>query len=133
VDKLTKIARSDNMRKIRHKDTAPELAVRRIVTSLGYRYRLHVKDLPGKPDLVFRRRRLAIFVHGCFWHMHRGCREGRIPGSRVGYWRPKIEANVKRDQQHFDALVELGWRVLILWECEIEGSDITARLEHFLA
>jgi DNA mismatch endonuclease, patch repair protein len=120
------------MRKIRHKDTKPEIVVRKLVTKLGYRYRLHVKDLPGKPDIVIRRLKRAIFVHGCFWHLHDACREGRIPGSRTGYWAPKLLRNVQRDQAHLEQLEKSGWRVLVIWECELVDSELVNRLSAFL-
>src|SRR5258708_5256748 len=91
---------------------APEMVVRQMVTKLGYRYRLHVTALPGTPDIVFRRRKCAIFVHGCFWHQHDNCREGRIPHSRTDYWAPKLRKNVERDLAHMRALIEAGWRVM---------------------
>lgn len=118
ADKLTPARRSANMRAIRSKDMKPELLVRKLVHSLGYRFRLHRKDLPGKPDLVFLGRRKVIFVHGCFWHQHAGCREGRIPGSNQDYWRPKLERNQQRDRLHIENLQQLGWQVMIIWECE---------------
>src|SRR4051812_304316 len=98
------------MKQIRHKNTKPELIVRRIVTRLGYRYRLHDKSLPGKPDLTIRRLKRVIFVHGCFWHQHSGCREGRIPNSRTEYWQPKLRRNVERDQAHSGELLAAGWQ-----------------------
>jgi len=97
MDKLTAERRSANMRAIRSKGTKPEMRVRRLIHTLGYRYRLHRKDLPGKPDLVFPGRRCVIFVHGCFWHQHAGCREGRPPRSNSGYWTPKLSRTVERD------------------------------------
>lgn len=97
--------RSENMRRIRSKDTAPEMAVRSLAHRLGYRYRLHRKDIPGKPDLVFPGRRKVIFIHGCFWHQHPGCREGRPPKSNTAYWLPKLERNMERDK---DALARLA-------------------------
>jgi DNA mismatch endonuclease (patch repair protein) len=108
-----------NMSRIRSRDTKPELWVRRLIHSAGYRYRLHVKDLPGKPDLVFPARNAVIFVHGCFWHSHGACREGRIPDSNQSYWGPKLARNVERDAQHVALLKAHGWRVLTIWECEI--------------
>jgi DNA mismatch endonuclease (patch repair protein) len=121
------------MRRIRSKDTTPELVVRRLVTKLGYRYRLHVKDLPGKPDLTFRGRKRVIFIHGCFWHQHANCRDGRIPGSRPEYWVPKLQRNVERDAGHANALRELGWDVLIVWECETADPSLPQRIDEFLS
>jgi DNA mismatch endonuclease (patch repair protein) len=120
------------MRKIRHKNTKPEMFVRKLVTKLGYRYRLHVKDLPGKPDLVIRRLKRAIFVHGCFWHLHADCREGRIPSSRTGYWAPKLLRNVERDKAHLETLEKIGWRVLVIWECELADNNLSNRIDAFL-
>jgi DNA mismatch endonuclease (patch repair protein) len=126
MDKLTRGLRSHNMGRIGSKDTRPEMLVRRLVHALGYRYRLHVKELPGKPDLVFRSRKKVIFVHGCFWHQHKGCREGRVPSSSESYWAPKLARNVERDGEHLRSLKRLGWKVLVLWECQL---DSVARLE----
>ena len=108
------------MSRIGAKDTKPEMIVRRIVHGMGYRYRLHRKDLPGKPDLVFGPRRAVIFVHGCFWHQHPEpeCKIARIPKSRLEYWRPKLARNVERDLEHLNALEADGWRVMTVWECE---------------
>ncbi len=123
TDKLTPVRRSANMARIRSKNMKPELAVRRMIHQMGYRYRLHRKDLPGKPDMVFPSRKAVIFVHGCFWHLHPGCREGRIPSSRRDYWEPKLLGNVRRDQEVVKKLIESGWRVLIVWECEVQRSE----------
>lgn len=112
------------MRRIRSKDTSPELVLRRLIHGLGYRFRLHRKDLPGRPDLVFAKRRKIVFVHGCFWHQHPDCREGRIPGSRLDYWAPKLIKNQIRDAANRVLLEEQGWKVLIIWECEL--TDISA-------
>lgn len=134
MDKLSQQRRSENMRQIRSKDTAPELTLRRMVHAMGYRFRLHRKDLPGKPDLVFPGRRKIIFLHGCFWHQHKGCREGRLPGTRQEYWAPKLARNIERDALSEAALKSAGWDVLTLWECEVE-KDIPAvskQLRHFL-
>jgi DNA mismatch endonuclease (patch repair protein) len=106
--------------------------VRRLVTKLGYRYRLHTKDLPGKPDLVFRSRKRAIFVHGCFWHLHSECREGRVPNTKAGYWAPKLLRNVERDKLHLEKLEEDGWRVMVIWECELADATLTDRISTFL-
>ena len=115
--------RSELMAGIRGHDTAPELAVRRIAHRMGLRFRLHRKGLPGRPDLVFPKHRLAVFVHGCFWHHHRGCPFAHVPKSRTAYWREKFEANAARDKRNEDDLSVLGWRVLVLWECEVKDED----------
>jgi len=106
------------MRSIRQKGTAPEMVVRRIAHAIGARYRLHHKDLPGRPDLVFPSRRLCIFVHGCFWHRHPGCRLASSPGSNVEFWQEKFARNVERDARKENELRAAGWRVEIVWECE---------------
>lgn len=132
-DKLSEVQRSVNMRSIRSEDTAPELFVRSLVHSAGYRFRLHVTELPGKPDIVLPRLKKIIFVHGCFWHLHRGCNEGRIPASRRDYWRPKLSRNVERDRIHARALRRLGWRVLTVWECQLRRPDsLRERIIRFL-
>jgi DNA mismatch endonuclease (patch repair protein) len=123
MDRITKEKRSEIMSKVRGKNTTPELAVRKLVFSLGYRYRLHGKNLPGKPDLVFAGRKKVIFVHGCFWHSH-NCKIGHLPKSRPEYWLPKLEANKRRDAEHYNELVKQGWDILVLWECEVK--DIPA-------
>ncbi|WP_309386532.1 very short patch repair endonuclease [Cerasicoccus frondis] len=126
--------RSRIMRRVKSADTKPELTVRRLVHGLGFRYRLHVKDLPGKPDLAFRRRKKVIFVHGCFWHGHDCVRGARTPKNNRDYWLAKIARNVSRDQAHQLAYAEMGWRVLILWECELKDEAALAeRLQGFLA
>ena len=119
-DSLSPAQRSERMRLVKAKDTSPELRVRSAVHRLGMRYGLHARDLPGKPDLVFRKRRIALFVHGCFWHRHadRSCRLARMPKSRVDFWLNKLEANRLRDTKHEQLLRKLGWRVIIIWECE---------------
>jgi DNA mismatch endonuclease, patch repair protein len=121
------------MRAIKSKDTKPELVVRKLIHGLGYRYRLHRKELPGHPDLVFARRRKVIFVHGCFWHGHDCKRGNRAPKENAEYWRQKIDRNKERDLKHKSALREAGWDILIIWECELK--DVTAlegRIQHFL-
>jgi DNA mismatch endonuclease (patch repair protein) len=132
VDNLTTERRSQNMRRIRSAGMKPEMTVRKLAHALGYRYRLHVKDLPGKPDLVFTKRRKVIFVHGCFWHQHPGCREGRPPGSNSAYWGPKLARNAERDRTALLALAKAGWRVLVIWECETGDADLATRLRDFL-
>lgn len=133
MDKLTPERRSANMRQIKSKDMKPELLVRRLVHGMGYRYRLHRKDLPGKPDLVFGPRQKAIFVHGCFWHQHANCGEGRPPGSNAGYWGPKLNRNVQRDAEHLTSLAAAGWRTLVVWECEAKNVEaLRKNLRRFL-
>jgi DNA mismatch endonuclease, patch repair protein len=133
VDALSVVRRSENMRRITSKNTKPEMLVRRLVHGMGFRYRLHVKTLPGKPDLVFSKRLKAIFVHGCFWHQHNQCREGRVPSSREDYWRPKLERNVQRDKKHVRRLRREGWSVLTVWECQLRDTDLLKRkLRNFL-
>jgi len=134
ADRVSPRARSENMRRIRSKDTKPELRVRQIVHGLGYRYRLHVGALPGCPDLVFRKRKKIIFVHGCFWHQHRGCPDAHIPKSRTSYWLPKLERNVRRDRKNIQLLKRDGWVVLTIWACETEDErGIGRRLREFLS
>lgn len=132
----TDAERSRVMRAVRSKDTAPEMTVRRLVHSLGYRYRLHRSDLPGKPDLVFPGRHKVIFVHGCFWHGH-GCTRGaRLPATNVDYWKRKIARNVERDAETLGKLNAEGWLSLTLWECELKAADrphLTKRIEEFLS
>ena len=133
MDKLTPARRSANMRAIRSKDTKPEMIVRRAVYALGLRYRLHRRDLPGRPDLAFIGRRKAIFVHGCFWHQHQGCREASTPKSNAGYWDPKLTRNVERDARNLQSLRGAGWQVLVIWECDVSDSALLlAGLSAFL-
>lgn len=127
MDKLTKERRSQNMAAIRSKGMKPEMAVRSLVHRMGYRFRLHRKDLPGVPDLVFPSLKRVILVHGCFWHQHPGCREGRLPKSRQEYWTPKLHRNVERDDLNARLLREAGWKVLTIWECEIKGGAAVKR------
>jgi DNA mismatch endonuclease, patch repair protein len=133
ADKISAERRSANMRRIRSKDTSPEIALRSLVHRLGYRFRLHRKDLPGKPDLVFPSRRKVIFVHGCFWHQHAGCKEGRVPGSRREYWEPKLRRNQERDAASQASLKGQGWRSLTVWECELKDTpSVLKRVKRFL-
>lgn len=123
VDSVDRETRSKIMGRVQNKDTRPEMTVRRLVHGAGYRYRLHGKKLPGKPDLVFKGRRKVIFVHGCFWHRHKGCALARLPKSRLDFWLPKLEANRERDRRNEESLREMGWGVLIVWECELANVD----------
>ena len=119
--------RSEMMAGIKGWDTKPELIVRRIAHKLGLRFRLHRKDLPGRPDLVFPRRQLAVFVNGCFWHRHEGCRYAYTPKSRISFWTRKFAQNVARDRRNEDALRDLGWRVLVVWECSTRDEEAVRR------
>ncbi|MDP3460815.1 MAG: very short patch repair endonuclease [Hyphomonas sp.] len=114
--------RSRNMAAVRGKDTKPELIIRKGLHAAGLRYRLHLKDLPGKPDLVFPKHRAAVFVHGCFWHGH-ACALFTLPGTRAEFWQEKIEGNISRDESAATGLHELGWRVAVVWECALRGRD----------
>lgn len=121
------------MRRIRSADTKPELLVRRLLWSMGYRYRLHRKDLPGKPDIAFVGLKKAIFIHGCFWHQHGGaCSDSRLPKSNTGYWLPKLQRNQDRDKAAQDALAGAGWDVLVVWDCETSKDSLAERLRAFL-
>ena len=125
--------RSALMARIRSKDTHPELRVRRLLHRHGYRFRLHARDLPGRPDIVFRRRRKVVFVHGCFWHRHEGCSRAATPRTRVDYWTRKFEATRARDAAALSALEAMGWRVLVVWECEMKDERVLLiRLQRFL-
>ena len=136
VDTLTKSQRSHRMSRIRGRDTKPEMVVRRMAHALGYRFRLHRRDLPGRPDLVFPRLKAVIFVHGCFWHRHPDpkCRLARMPKSKISFWRNKLEGNRQRDLRKQQELANQGWRVLILWECELKDKvAIAHKLRLFLS
>ncbi len=132
MDYRTAEARSALMARIRSKNTGPERMIRRTVYRMGYRFRLHSPRLPGRPDLVFPSARKAIFVHGCFWHLH-GCPTGRLPKSRLEFWGPKLEANTARDRRNQEGLATLGWSVLVVWQCEVRSPEkLTRKLEQFL-
>jgi DNA mismatch endonuclease (patch repair protein) len=120
------------MSRIRSRDTKPELIVRKMLHGMGYGYRLHVRDLPGTPDIVFRGRKKVIFVHGCFWHGHEGCRFAAKPSTRDQFWRHKIEAAQRRDALACEALTRDGWKTLIVWECELSQDALRVRLISFL-
>lgn len=127
MDKVSPDRRSRNMARIRSRDTAPEMVVRRYLHARGFRYRLHRKDLPGKPDVVFARRRLCIFVHGCFWHGCPRCIDGtRAVQSNQTYWRGKIAGNRARDERHRTALETAGWTILVIWECQAKNAETLA-------
>jgi DNA mismatch endonuclease (patch repair protein) len=125
TDTRTQDQRSKIMQSVRTRDTGPELVVRRLLYQLGYRFRLHAKHLPGRPDIVLPGKKCAIFVHGCFWHSH-GCPKGQAPKSRLEYWGPKLEANRSRDHAQSTALESLGWKVLTIWQCETTDRESLA-------
>lgn len=125
-DIVTPETRSRMMSGIRGRDTKPELAVRRYLHSRGLRYRLHVRELPGRPDIVLPRHRTVVFVHGCFWHRHEGCRFAYTPKSRQEFWLPKLEGNAARDARDQQQLRDLGWRVEVVWECELRSDRLSA-------
>jgi len=122
------------MRRIKSKGMKPEMAVRRLAHSMGYRFRLHSPKLPGKPDLVFSRLRKIIEVRGCFWHQHKGCIDSHLPKSRVGYWIPKLRRNTERDKDNSRKLRKLGWEILVIWECETDDiKNLTPKIRRFLS
>ena len=133
MDSISTARRSENMSRIRSKDTKPEMVIRRMLHRMGYRYVLHKRDLPGVPDLVFPSRRKVILVHGCFWHHHKGCIDGRIPKSRLDYWGPKLLRNVERDLRNISKMRRRGWKVIKVWECDTtDAKGVIARLVRFL-
>ncbi|WP_260292393.1 very short patch repair endonuclease [Sedimenticola hydrogenitrophicus] len=121
-------ARSAQMARVRGRDTKPEMRVRKALHAAGLRYRLHDRRLPGTPDLVFPSRRVALFVHGCFWHRHPGCAAARLPKTRLEFWEPKLTGNVERDGRNHAALEAAGWEVMVIWECETRDRAALARL-----
>ncbi|MHB9004916.1 MAG: very short patch repair endonuclease [Coriobacteriia bacterium] len=133
VDSRTKEKRSEIMSKVRSKDTAPELLVRRLIFCMGYRYRLHVAGLPGKPDIVMIGRRKIIDVRGCFWHGHKDCKHGLLPKSRQEFWAAKITRNRQRDRDNLRNLEGSGWKVLVVWQCELKNVELLkTRLHEFI-
>jgi DNA mismatch endonuclease (patch repair protein) len=133
MDVFTPEKRSAVMRAVKGANTGPEMEIRRLVHRMGYRYGLHCKDLPGRPDLVFRRLRKVVFVHGCFWHKHR-CPAGRVPATRRQYWAEKLDSNIRRDRRNCAELRKAGWDVLTVWECELRDIEsLKGKLRRFLA
>lgn len=123
MDIYSPTERSERMSKIKAKNTKPEIIVRRLVHAMGYRYRLHLRTLPGKPDLVFAKKKKVIFVHGCFWHSHDGCKKARMPKSNIDYWSSKIANNKNRDKTNESLLEKIGYKVFVVWECQIKNED----------
>jgi DNA mismatch endonuclease (patch repair protein) len=134
VDRISPERRSQNMSLIKSRDTKPEIQVRSLIHRLGYRFRIHRDDLPGTPDIVLPRYRLAVFVHGCFWHRHQNCKYAYCPKSRIEFWNRKFVANVQRDTIAAKKLKKLGWRVVVIWECQLKSPNrLKTRLSKFLA
>jgi len=132
-DVVSPAVRSRMMSGIKGKDTKPEILVRKALFAAGYRFRLHRKDLPGSPDVVLPGRKVAIFTHGCFWHMHAGCNSAKLPATRAEFWKQKLQGNVERDARAVAALRSQGWRVLTVWECGTRDADIVAGLSSLLS
>lgn len=133
MDHLTPVQRSAHMSRVRRADTKPERIVRRLLHHLGYRFRLQWKSAPGRPDIAFPPRRKIIFVHGCFWHRHEGCRRATTPATRMEFWTAKFERNKARDARDLEQAVDQGWDPLVIWECELrDAADLESRLTSFL-
>jgi len=132
ADVHSKETRSYNMSRIRSKDTKPEMLVRRFLHKNGFRYRLHVRNLPGKPDIVLPKYKTVIFIHGCFWHGHEGCRYYVVPKTRTEWWLNKINGNIANDNNAAAILKDAGWKIITLWECELKKTTITTSLENLL-
>lgn len=133
MDTLTKVQRSWNMSRIKGMNTGPEREVRSILHRMGYRFRLHRKDLPGKPDIFLSKHKTVVFVHGCFWHRHKGCKDATLPKTRRNFWQSKLEGNAARDRIKQRALRGLGWRVITVWECQTKApAKLITRLSRLL-
>lgn len=132
ADFLSTEQRSERMSRIRSKDTSPELSLRKALHALGLRFRVHDKNLPGKPDIVLPRFKAVVLVHGCFWHRHGGCKVASIPKSNAAFWQEKFDRNVRRDRRNCDALEAQGWKVIVAWECELgsrqRAADVASRI-----
>jgi len=133
VDVVDEMTRSRMMKGIRSEDTKPEIVVRKALFAAGLRFRLHRRDLPGIPDIVLSRQKVAIFVHGCFWHVHAGCKNARLPSTRQAFWHQKLGRNVERDKESVAALLAMGWRVMIIWECATKGKKASDNLPVLLS
>ena len=132
ADTISPERRSQNMSHIRAKDTAVEIKTRKYLFSQGFRYRKNDKSYPGKPDIVLSKYKTVVFIHGCFWHQHKGCKAARIPGSRQEYWIPKLQKNVERDKKHIEDLETAGWKVIVIWECGIK-KDFQGTMDKTIA
>lgn len=124
--------RSYNMSRIRSKNTKPELLVRKYLHRLGFRYRIHVAKLPGKPDIVLTRYKTVVLIHGCFWHSHKGCKYFQIPSTRQDYWIPKLKTNKQKDRKHLIEIQHLGWKTIVIWECELKKERQHGTLEELV-
>jgi DNA mismatch endonuclease (patch repair protein) len=133
MDVYDKTKRSAVMRCVKGRDTQPELIVRKLLHRLGYRFRLHRDDLPGKPDIVLPKLGIVIFVHGCFWHQHAGCSRSERPTSNVEFWKKKLDRNMERDTENFEQLRAAGWRVFVAWECRVAADSFETELVRFLS
>lgn len=131
VDSLTAERRSWNMSRIRSRDTRPERALRSMLHRAGFRFRLHDRLLPGTPDIVMKKHKAVILVHGCYWHRHEGCRNATTPSTRTDFWRAKFSATVARDERNLEALAELGWSPIVVWECDVKNrpDDVIAKIK----
>lgn len=133
MDKISPAERSENMRRIRSRNTAPEKILQKLIQTLRYRYTLHAEELPGRPDFVFLRQRKVVFLHGCFWHIHGRCKIARLPKSKRSYWIPKLKGNKQRDKKNLAKLRRLGWKVMTVWECQLRDMGrVEERLRMFL-
>lgn len=133
ADIVSRSKRKEMMSKVKQRHTKPEIAVRKLLHRLGYRFRLHSKKLPGTPDIVLPKYKSVIFVHGCFWHQHEGCRKARRPTSNVEFWNEKLDKNIERDKRKESELKDLGWKVLIIWDCEIKDEEtLIKKVKKFL-
>lgn len=133
ADNLSKETRSYNMSRIRSKNTRPEMLVRKFLHSEGYRYRLHVKDLPGKPDIILPKYKAVIFIHGCFWHSHQNCKYSVTPKSNLAYWIPKLERNITKDAENETKLLQMGWNIIKIWECALKPKHIVETLQKLVS
>lgn len=133
MDTVSNVVRSNIMRSVRQKDTGPEVLLRKALHAQGFRYRVNLRSLPGSPDLVLPKRRAAIFVHGCFWHRHPGCKRATTPKSNAEFWQEKFQRNVERDARNVALLREMGWRVGVVWECEIGKAPSAALVDELTA
>lgn len=132
TDVVSTARRSQMMSGIKAKNSRPEMLVRKALFAMGHRFRLHRRDLPGTPDIVMSGRKIAIFVHGCFWHAHQGCRYAKVPSTRTEFWSAKLQTNIERDQRAADRLAEMGWRVLNVWECSTRDPSAATGLSEAL-